>query len=426
MEEQQTEAKALGVMTPRDECDTLLVDDWESQSRLTFLYYNAMLRPSSDDGTMKSIKVQDNTVVLTPKNTDSYFYTQLGCMDARPYGGISLRISAPSGTQFDVQLASTKGKCGGDDMVSGTLSTKQLGWTFNGREQLYSIPFSKYSGIDWTKFNMLFIANLKKAVTLSPVALYCGNKVVEYIAPAPMEPAEPTETVAAPPSKATNLIVDQFRNADQNALGEWHGGDEGLALTFRDNKMTLQTNDADLMWNTQVSGTCRDMRAYQDAYLHIAYSGSNKFSVALQQHNEKCDEEIAPFPETWDSLEAARYSSESDIYMPMGHFHVDFTRIIGFALKGFYSGESTTFAKLEIVNQVPRGWTVPEKLPSGEFVFACKRPNSFAFAIDDGDPAFAAQVMDTIRDEDITVTFFTVGAPLMDPASNLSSLYSEM
>lgn len=36
-------------------------------------------------------------MVLTPNNTDSHFYTQLGCMDARAYGGMSLRISAPSG-----------------------------------------------------------------------------------------------------------------------------------------------------------------------------------------------------------------------------------------------------------------------------------------------------------------------------------------
>ncbi|KAK8028951.1 glycosyl hydrolase [Apiospora marii] len=408
------------------ECSILAIDDFASQSRLTFLYYNALLKSSSDDGTMKSVVVRDNKVTFTPKNTDSYWYTQVGCMDARNYGGISLRISAPAGSQFDVQLASTKGACGTEDAKSVTLTTRQLGWTFDGSEKLYSIPFGKFSGIDLSKLETFYISNLKKPVSFGPVALYCGDTVREFVVKPPVQPSEPTATVGAPPSKATNMVVDQFKNANTNALGEWHGGDEGLSLTFRNNKMTLKTNDSDLMWNTQLTEKCRDMRDWQDAYLHIAYSGSNKFSIALQQHNEKCDDRIQPFPETWDSLEAARYSDGFDIYIPMNHFNVNFERLVGFALKGFYTTDATVFSKLEIVNKVPGGWTVPEKLPSGRFVFACTRPNSFAFAIDDGDPAFARQVMDTIKEEDIKVTFFTVGAALQDPSTNLSSLYNDM
>ncbi|KAK7956987.1 uncharacterized protein PG986_006209 [Apiospora aurea] len=404
----------------------LAIDDFESQSRLTFLYYNALLKSSSDDGTMKSVVVRNNKVTFTPQNTDSYWYSQVGCMDVRAYGGISLRITAPAGSQFDVQLGSTRGACGTEDTKSATLTTRQLGWTFDGTERLYSIPFSKFSGIDLTKFETFYISNLKRPVTFGPLAMYCGDTVREFVVKPPIQPSEPTATVGAPPSRATNIVVDQFMNANTNALGEWHGGDEGLDLTFRNNRMTLKTNDSDLMWNTQLTGKCRDMRDWQDAYLHIAYSGSNKFSIALQQHNEKCDESIQPFPETWDSLEAARYSDGGDIYIPMNHFRVDFERLVGFALKGFYTTDATVFSKLEIVNQVPRGWTVPEKLPSGQFVFACKRPNSFAFAIDDGDPVFARQVMDTIKDEGIKVTFFTVGAALQDPSTNLSSLYNDM
>lgn len=49
----------------------LLVDDWSSQSRLTFLFYNAMLQPSSDDGTMKSVTVANNYVTLTRKDASS-------------------------------------------------------------------------------------------------------------------------------------------------------------------------------------------------------------------------------------------------------------------------------------------------------------------------------------------------------------------
>ncbi|KAK8106159.1 hypothetical protein PG999_009518 [Apiospora kogelbergensis] len=426
MEIEELEKRELELVSRQDDCSLVAIDDFESQSRLTFLFYNALLKSSSDDGTMKSVVVRDNKVTFTPKNTDSYWYSQVGCMDARAYGGISLRINAPAGSQFDVQLASTKGACGTDDTNSVTVSTKQLGWTFDGTEKLYSIPFSKFSGVDLSKLETFYIGNLKKPVTFGPIALYCGTTVREFVVKPPVQPSEPTATVGAPPSKATNLVVDEFKNANSNSLGEWHGGDEGLGLTFRNNKMTLKTNDSDLMWNTQLTEKCRDMRAWQDAYLHIAYSGSNKFSIALQQHNEKCDDSIMPFPETWDSLEAARYSDSADIYIPMSHFNVNFTRLVGFALKGFYTTDATVFSKLEIVNKVPSGWTVPEKLPSGQFVFACKRPNSFAFAIDDGDPALARQVMDTIKEENIKVTFFTVGAALQDPTTNLSSLYNDM
>ncbi|KAI0854042.1 carbohydrate esterase family 4 protein [Daldinia vernicosa] len=408
------------------QCDHLLVDDFISQSRLTFLYYNALLKSSSDDGTMKSVVVKNNRVTFTPVDTDSYWYTQLGCINAEQYGGISLRISAAAGTTFDVQLSSTKGECGTEDANDFSVTSKQLGWTFNGKEQLYSIPFSKFKGLDLTKFETIFISNLKKPVTFGPLALYCGNEIVEYVPPAVIEPSGPTETVPAPPSKATNLVIDKFANSETNALEQWHGADEGMTVTFKRNTMTLQTNDSDLMWVTQVAETCKDLTEFDGSYLHVAYTGSNLFTISLQQHNEECNNDIYPYPETWDSLEASRYSTETDIWIPLNHFNVDRKRAIGFAFKGFYSTAATVFSKIEIVNEVPEGFQVPEKLPSGQFIFACKRPNSFAFAIDDGDPVFAQQVMKTIDDEGITVTFFTVGAPLRDPTTNLSAIYNEM
>ncbi|KAI1099361.1 hypothetical protein F4804DRAFT_86031 [Jackrogersella minutella] len=417
-----------GLVARQDECKNLLVDDWVSQSRLTFLYYNALLKSTSDDETMKSVVVKDNRVTFTPQDTDSYFYTQLGCIDVQAYGGVSLRINAPAGSTFDVQLASTKGTCGSENenYNEATLSTKQLGWTFNGKEQLYSIPFSKFEGVDLTKFEMIFISNLLKAVTFGPISLYCGEEVTEYIPPAVVEPSGPTETVPAPASQATNLVIDKFGNKDTNALGQWHGADEGMTMTFKKNTMTLKTNDSDLMWVTQVGETCRDLTEFDGSYLHIAYTGSNLFTIALQQHNEKCNNDIYPYPETWDSLEAQRYATETDIYIPLEHFNVNRSRAIGFAFKGFYGAEATVFSVIEIVNKVPEGFTIPEKIPSGTFVFSCKRPNSFAFAIDDGEPSFAQQVMKTIDDANITVTFFTVGAPLRDPTTNLSAIYNEM
>ncbi|KAI5861583.1 hypothetical protein GGS23DRAFT_575774 [Durotheca rogersii] len=409
------------------ECSQILIDDWVSQSRLTFLYYNALLKPTSDDDTMQSVVVKDYRVTLTPRDSYSYFYSQLGCVDARAHGGISLRIAAAAGTTFDVQLSSKQGECGTEPNTDVVLTTRQLGWTFNGREQLYSIPFSAFEGLDLSKFHMIFISNLQTAVTLGPVSLYCGSQVVEYTPPAVEEPTKPTATVPAPTSTATTLVIDQFADADVNALGQWHGADEGISLTFRRNTMTLQTNDSDLQWITQVTGTCRNLTEFDGSYLHIAYSGSNLFTVALQQHNKECSNDIYPYPETWDSLEAARYSTGSDIYIPMNHFNIDRSRTIGISLKGFYGGTaSTTFSKIEIINRVPSSFKVPEKLPSGTFVFACKRPNSFAFAIDDGDPRFAAEVMRTIEEENILVTFFTVGAPLRDQSTNLSAIYNEM
>ncbi|TGJ86728.1 hypothetical protein E0Z10_g2076, partial [Xylaria hypoxylon] len=150
-------------------CETTLIDDWASQSRLTFLYYNSQLKPTSDDGTMKSVVVVNNKVTLTPLDTDSYFYSQIGCFDARAYGGISLRITAAAGTTFSVQLSSSiDSSCNGDSTKDVVVTSKSLGWTFNGKEQLYSIPFSKFSGVDYSKFTMIFLSGLSKAVTLGP------------------------------------------------------------------------------------------------------------------------------------------------------------------------------------------------------------------------------------------------------------------
>ncbi|GAW20745.1 hypothetical protein ANO14919_102560 [Xylariales sp. No.14919] len=411
-------------------CEISLIDDWASQSRLTFLYYNAQLKPTSDDGTMKSVVVANNKVTLTPLDTDSYFYSQLGCFDARDYGGISLRITAAAGTTFDVQLSSSKdSSCNGDSTKDVVVTSKSLGWTFNGKEQLYSIPFTKFSGLDYSKFTMVILSGFNKAVTLGPVALYCGTTVAEYVAPPIKEPTEPTGTVPAPSSTATSLVIDAFANKNTNALGQWHGTeDEGLTVTYGSGKMTLKTADADLGWFTQVSETCRDMRAFDGSYLHIAYTGSNKFTVALQQHNAQCDNDAQPYPATWDSLEAARYATATDIYIPMSHFNIDRSKVVGIALKGFYAadGAATVFSRIEVVPKVPASFKVPVKLPSGNFVFACTRPNSFAFAIDDGDPAFAQEVMRVIDAAGFKATFFTVGAPLLDPSTNLSSVYREM
>lgn len=409
-------------------CKNLLIDDWESQSRLTFLGYNAMRQTASDDGTMASVVVSDNRVMLTPVDDESYFYSQFGCLDTKKqYGGISFPIRAAKGASFSVTVGYAT-TCGSGNDKEVTLTTSQLKWTFDGTEKLYSFPFSSFSGVDTSKITMIYLAEFSTSVVFGPMSFYCGTTPSGYTVPADPATSPPiTRSTTSAPAPSKTLLIDDFANTETNALGQWHGADEeGLTTTFGNKVMTIRTNDSDLAWNTQLSGDCIDIRSYAGGYLHIAYSGSNKFSVALQQHNSQCNPDIKPYPETWDSLEAARYGTASDIYMPINHFNVNLTRVIGFALKGFYSTSDTKITKIEIVDTLPKDWKLPTKLASGNLVFSCTRPNSFAVAIDDGDPQYAARVMDIIKQADIPVTFFTVGLPLLDTTNGLADIYKEM
>lgn len=412
-----------------------------------------MGEPSSDDGTMASVVVRDRTVALSPRDRYSYLYSQFGCLDAAGagYGGISLRVSAPPGASFSVTLAwydDDDEACGGRTGTGtreATLTTSQLGWAFDGTERLYSLPFSAYSagggggGVDTTRLRMIFFSDFTAAATVvfGPMSFYCGSTPSEYTFPPEVPPPPPVTVPPAPapaPTGSGGFVVDDFARPDLNALGEWHGADddEGMTVTYGNHEMTLRTNNSDLSWYTQLWGGCADLRGYAGGFLHIEYSGSNKFTVALQQHNARCDEAAAPFPETWDSVEAARYAaSATDIYVPISHFAVNLTRAVGFSLKGFYTAEPTTLRKIEIVDALPDGWGAetwlpPPKLASGRLVFACTRPNSFAFAIDDGDPRYAARVRDIIRQAGVPVTFFAVGLPLLDEGSGLAALYREL
>jgi len=334
-----------------------------------------------------------------------------------------MRLKAPAGTRLSIELDSG---CNSESDKQITISSTDLGWACDGTEKLYSIPFSKFKGLDIAKVTTLLFAQLTSPVTFGPMAFYCGNTPTEYNLGKAGTSAGPTSTVPAPAATASTLVVDTFSDKESNALGNWHGADEGMALTWGANKLTIQSNDADYAFYTQLSGSCRDMTMYDGSYLHIAYTGSNAFTVALQQHNSACDETVAPYPETWDSLEAARYATANDIYIPMNHFNINKSRAIGVALKGFYKTDPVTLTKIEIVKSVPASFKVPTKLPSGNLIFACKRPNSFAFAIDDGSPEYAQEVLQIIKEENIKVTFFTVGAPLLDPSTNLSNVYNEM
>ena len=414
--------------TPTGTCAASLIDDWTSQSRLTFLYYNAMLEPSSSDGSALTLTVgkpSKNRVEVAPKDTSGYFYSQFGCFNAKSKGhtGISLRIKAPRGATFSIQLDSSN-SCDPTAATSFFQSTFELGWTFDGTEKLYTIPFSKFSGLDTSKLTTLLFSTFTQTVSFGPMAFYCGNSG-EYVVSTTEPASAPTATVAAPTGTAAAYVIDKFAGADSNAQGFWHGGDDGMSLTYSGG-LTIKSTDADYSFYTQVSGSCSDFSKYKGSYLHIAYSGSTKFSVAFQQHNSACNSEIAPYPFTWDSVEASRYAKNGHIYIPISHFNIDLTKAIGFALKGFYSQDTVKLTVMEIVPSVPAGFVVPNDEESGDLVFACKRPNSFAFAIDDGQPDLAQEVLKIIREENIKVTFFTVGAPLLDESTNLTNVYKEM
>jgi peptidoglycan/xylan/chitin deacetylase (PgdA/CDA1 family) len=418
-------------------CIPLLVEDFASQSRLTFLFYNAMLQPSSDDGTMKavagrvdtstSVIVANNHMTLTPANSASYWYTMLGCLKATNiYNGIGLTITAPAGTTMTIELQ-TEADCLTNNPILIDLTSKDLGWTFDGTEHYYTIPFSKYTGLDTNHLIAVLFASISKPVTFGPIALYCGTGTA-YPVPTTVPVIEPTSTIPATTGPSA-MVVDTFGNSNTNNLGFWHGGDDTTTYSYAGNKMTINMKgNSDLSWYTQITNSCSDFSANDNGYLHISYTGSSAFTVAFQQHNPTCNASMNPYPFTWDSVEASRYSNsaKTDLYIPMSHFNINRTNTIGFALKGFYANTSTIFSLIEIVKTVPTGFLVPSKLPTAPLIFSCTRPNSFAFAIDDGDPTLAQQVVSSVAAAGIHVTFFTVGAALLDQPTNLTNVYKSM
>ncbi|PKX91741.1 polysaccharide deacetylase family protein [Aspergillus novofumigatus IBT 16806] len=223
------------------------------------------------------------------------------------------------------------------------------------------------------------------------------------------------------------LVIDTFNDAWRNNLGFWHGAGEGLPIEHGDDYVRFFPTDPDHNYHTQLAAAeCFSFLPYSDQYLHIVFSGTNKFSISLNQNNEDCDPYRKPYPETWDSVEAARYTSGNEIYVPLSHFHIDQSRVLSVSFNGFYSKESLTLYKVEIVPELPMGLRVPNRLANGRMVLRCTRPNSFAFGIDDGQPRFAQEVMDILEKENILVTFFVVGAGLRNEETNFTQVYREM
>jgi len=231
---------------------------------------------------------------------------------------------------------------------------------------------------------------------------------------------------AVVPLHTDGLVIDTFKKGAFNDLGAWHGPGEDLPLEYGDGYVRFSPTNPDHNFNTQFSPSCFDLRRYNHMYLHVSFSGTNKFSISLNQHNEDCDPHRSPYPETWDTVEAARYANGNDIYVPLEHFIIDKSRAISISFHGFYTTEDLALFKVEIVPHIPHDFKVPKKLPSGTMLLKCKRPNSFAFGIDDGQPWFAQEVMRILEEEDILVTFFVVAGGLTNEETNFTAVYNEM
>ncbi|KAL2867034.1 polysaccharide deacetylase family protein [Aspergillus lucknowensis] len=268
------------------------------------------------------------------------------------------------------------------------------------------------------------------AATLSPLAF----AVTVHLLPPPPIPSNFTATLIDNQTvllqhagKINPLVIDTFTESDHNDLGFWHGPSSSLPAENGHGYVRLFPSDADQAYHTQLGPTsCFDMRSYGQMFLHLVFSGSTKFSISLNQHNKECDTGRGPFLETWDSVEAERYARGNDIYVPLNHFVIDHSRAVSFSFHGFFSRDSLTLYKVEIVPDVPSDFYVPPKLENGKLFLHCTRPNSFAFGIDDGLPHLVPDVMNILEEEKILVTFFVVGAGLRDKESNFSHVYKEM
>ncbi|OKL62814.1 hypothetical protein UA08_01877 [Talaromyces atroroseus] len=245
-----------------------------------------------------------------------------------------------------------------------------------------------------------------------------------------------SQTIAMIPQRMGpyEFVIDTFCESPFNELGAWHGPGENLPIKYDEDDdgdclMRLFPSNPDHNYHTQFSYSCFDLTDHEDMYLHVEYSGSDAFTISIFQHNGECNSYRAPYPGTSDSVEAARYTTSdnnNNIYVPISHFYVDLDIVSSIGFHGFYTTDETILRKVEIVKYLPDDVEIPRKLPTGTLVLNCKRPNSFAFGIDDGDPRLAQEVMEILDDEDITVTFFVVGMGLLDPSTNFTDVYTEM
>ncbi|KAF3390305.1 Chitin deacetylase [Penicillium rolfsii] len=284
----------------------------------------------------------------------------------------------------------------------------------------------------------------------------------------------------SPVRSVPSLVIDTFQNSLHNDLGFWHGTGENLTLQHEPGSMRLFPTDPDQNFHTQFNiHDCFSLLPWQDQFLHVAFEGNEEFTVSLNEHNEQCNPARAPFPGVPDSVQASRYIMKTvsgdpndqdedldesfkhgnqnqplkhrfgndtrggdrqlpawakrfELFIPLSHFRVNQKRVVSVSFTGFYTREPITLYRVEIVPDVPSpaAWngyfSIPEKLPTGQLILRCSRPNSFAFGIDDGQPQYAQEVMRILDEEDVRVTFFAVATGLRDGSTNFTRFYSEM
>ncbi|KAI5308405.1 hypothetical protein KEM55_005808, partial [Ascosphaera atra] len=201
------------------------------------------------------------------------------------------------------------------------------------------------------------------------------------------------------------LLIDDFKHKGSNSLGSWRGTSGVLPTRYRYGYVELSPRDADAKYHLQFAEpACYDLSEYKGMYLHVVYQGTTDFTISLEQNNEQCSDTVNPYPQTWDSVEAGRYANENEIYVPLKHFEIDLTHASSVSFHGFYTKDRLRLLRVEIVKESPQGVEIPEKIPCAKVVLSCKRPNSFAFGIDDGEPWLAKEVMDILEQEDVKVT----------------------
>lgn len=285
------------------------------------------------------------------------------------------------------------------------------------------------------------------------------------------------------------LLIDTFQYPTHNDLGFWHGTGENLTVVHQPGSVRLEPTDPDQNFHTQFdTHECYSLLPWHDHFLHVVFEGTDLFSVSMNEHNAECNPTRAPFPGVPDSIQASRYlmqdttaewneetpkddddeeaeeaplgcsatkqhkqhvpmnggrlnktdthapsaSPRKELYIPLSHFRINHSRVVSVSFTGFYTNEPITLHRVEIVPAVPppspenNHFKIPEKLPSGELILRCSRPNSFAFGIDDGQPQFAQDVMRILDEENVRVTFFAVGAGLNDVSTNFTNFYHEM
>ena len=412
---------------------------------------------SSDDGSMKTIVVNSSAqrIALEALNYNSYFYSNLGCLDvssAGPngaYEGIAFIVHVPAGGDLVVDLQTGTSSDCSNTVISYDLDIMQgYGVTAGGAEALVVIPFKDFTGgaqfAPRYIYSIIFAGlNLGVQYTLGPIRLYRAGS--SFIPPAPLVAAPPPPGIPFPKpypvATAGKLVIDNFASGSSttNALGYTHLSVDTTLLTASYNKaaktMTLKyvpgvgVMGSDGFWFTQFSNNnCADLTLYANSYLHIHVANlpwGQDFDVAFQEYNHECLDTSFPTPNAWSEVQASRYLFGNDIYIPMVHFNVAWQYVAALVLKSFRIDAATEFSLIEFVDSLPAGITIPGKLNENPVIYSCTVNNTFAIGIDDGEPTLAQEMMQIVKDSGVKVTFFTLGLPLLDPSSNLTNVYRE-